>query len=216
VGANNLGSRVRLGKDVILADGSTLIGDTVQIGNASSVDDVLTNHLLRGQSVTIRGSIGVPSLPIVTPFCTIPPISCGGMDIIVPPNQSQGPLAPGTYGRVKVLNGATLTLAAGTFTFCEIKMGRNANLTTVGFATVNVERNVIIGTASHLGPAVGTTPVPINVAGKKVRVSQSAVANAAFVAPFARITFGRDANLRGCFCTEGAKSDKHITLECVP
>jgi hypothetical protein len=216
VGANNLGGRVRLGKDVIVADGTRLIGDTVQIGNSSSVDDVLTNHLLRGQSVIIRGSIGVPSLPIVTPFCTIPPIACGGMDITVAPNATLGPLAPGTYGRARILNGASLILAPGTFTFCDIKMGRNASLTTADFATVNVAGTVTIGTASRVGPAVGDTPVPINVAGKKIRVSQSAVANVAFVAPFSRITFGRDANLRGCFCTDRAKSDKHITLECVP
>jgi hypothetical protein len=95
-------------------------------------------------------------------------------------------------------------------------MGRDASLTTADFATVNVAGTVTIGTASRVGPAVGDTPVPINVAGKKIRVSQSAVANVAFVAPFARITFGRDANLRGCFCTDRAKSDKHITLECVP
>jgi len=138
------------------------------------------------------------------------------MDITVAPNATLGPLAPGTYGRARILNGASLTLAPGTFTFCDIKMGRNANLTTADFATVNVQNTVIIGTASHVGPAVGATPVPINVAGKKVRISQSAVANVSIVAPFAKMTFGRDSNLRGCFCTDRAKSDKHITLECVP
>ena len=89
--------------------------------------------------------------------------------------------------------------AAGTFTFCDFKMGRNAVLTTLGPATLNVQRNVVIGTASTFGPAVGDTPIVVNVAGKLVRVSQSAVANAAFFAPAGRIIFGRDSRLLGCF-----------------
>src|SRR5262245_17324824 len=47
----------------------------------------------------------------------------------------------------------TLTLAAGTFTFCDLKMGRNAVLTTLGVATLNVHGSVVIGTASTFGPA---------------------------------------------------------------
>jgi hypothetical protein len=213
-GASNPDGRFRLGKNVIFADGTNLIGETVQIGNGSSVDRVLANTLLKGDFVTIRGGVGKPTLPLVQPFCTIPAIACGGADVMVKPNQSTGPLAPGTYGKLSLQNGGTLTLAAGTFTFCDFKMGRNAVLTTLGSATLNVQRNVVIGTASTFGPAVGDTPIVVNVAGKLVRVSQSAVANAAFFAPAGRITFGRDSHLLGCFCTDREKSDKHITLEC--
>lgn len=214
LGANAFGGRVRLGKNVFFADGTRLIGDTAQIGNASSVDRVLANQLLQGQFVTIRGERGSPVLPLADPFCTIPVISCGGANVEVKPNETLGPLPPGVYGHLKILNGGSLTLGAGTFTFCDVKLGRNVSLTTLGPATLNVERTVVIGTASRLGPAVGDTPVVVNVAGKRVRVSQSAVANAAFFAPFAQIAFGRDAALLGCFCTDRAKSDKHITLEC--
>jgi len=213
-GASKPGGRFRLGKNVIFADGTNLIGDTVQLGNGSSVDRVLANTVLKGDFVTIRGGVGTPTLPLAQPFCTIPAIACGGADVMVQPNQSMGPLAPGTYGKLILQNGGTLTLAAGTFTFCDLKMGRNAVLTTVGQATLNVQRNVVIGTASTFGPAVGDTPIVVNLAGKLVRVSQSAVANAAFFAPAGRITFGRDSHLLGCFCTDREKSDKHITLEC--
>src|SRR5262245_7723575 len=215
-GASNVGGRIRLGKNVVMADGTRLIGDTVQIGNASSVFDVLANTLLKGSAVVIRGATGTPPpLPLLVPFCTIPAITCSGSDVLVPVAGSSGPLAPGSYGKVQILNGGSLTLAPGTFTFCQIKMGRNATLETLGPATLNVERTVAIGSASRLGPATGDTPVVVNVAGKLVRVSQSAVANAAFYAPSGRITFGRDSDLLGCFCTDRAKSDKHITLECL-
>ena len=92
--------------------------------------------------------------------------------MLVGPGQRLGPLAPGVYGRLQVLNGGAVTLSAGAFTFCDVKTGRGAAIRT-------------------LGPA-----------------------HAAFVAPDARISFGRDAHLVGCFCTDRAKSDKHITLEC--
>jgi hypothetical protein len=112
------------------------------------------------------------------------------------------------------MNGATLTLSPGTFTFCSIKAGRNAAITTLGPVTVNVSGTVVIGTAARLAPASGMEPVRVNVAGKAVRVSQSGVANAAFIAPSGRISFGRDALLLGCYCTDRSKSDKHITLVC--
>ena len=131
----------------------------------------------------------------------------------VAPGASVGPLPPGT-GKLKVLNGGTLSLQAGTFTFRDVKLGRSAALTTQGPTIINVAGDVVIGTASRFGPAAGTAPVSVNVGGKLVRVSQSAFANSSFVAPNGRITFDRDSDLVGCFCTNREKSDKHITLQC--
>src|SRR5262249_23527608 len=125
-----------------------------------------------------------------------------------------GPAGPGVYGRLQVLNGGAGTLAARAVTLCGGKTGRDAASVAGGRVRIDVEHDVVIGTDSRLGPDSGTAPVLVNVAGKVVRVSQSAVANAAFVATDARISFGRDAHLVGCFCTDRAKSDKHITLEC--
>jgi hypothetical protein len=91
----------------------------------------------------------------------------------VAPGARVGPLPPGTYGKLKVLNGGTLRLQAGTFTFCDVKLGRSAALTTQGPAIINVAGDVVIGTASRLGPAAGTAPVSVHVGGKLVRVSSS-------------------------------------------
>lgn len=214
VGTNGAGGRLRLGKGVTMPDGTTVTADTVLIGNGSNVSSILANTLQLHPGVVVRNGTGLPVLPIVDPFCSLPTITCGSTDIQVASGTSMGPLAPGTYGRLRVLNGASIVLAAGEFTFCDIKTGRNATITTLGPATLNVAGNVSIGTASRLGPASGSVPVPVNVGGKAVRVSQSGVANAAFVGPAARISFGRDAYLLGCFCTDRAKSDKHITLAC--
>ena len=112
------------------------------------------------------------------------------------------------------MDGASITLSTGQFTFCDVKTGRGSRITTLGPATLNVAGNVVIGTASTLAPAQGTDPVLVNATGRYVRVSDSASANAAFVAPNARITFGRGAKLLGCFCAARANSDKRIDLEC--
>ncbi len=215
VGVNNPGAKLRFGKNVILADGTVVEADTVQIGNASSVDNVLANTLIQGSGVTIRGTSGHADAPdhpavLLDPGHHVRDDQRAGRA----GHQRRAAARPELTGSSSVLNGGTLSLQAGTFTFCDVKLGRSAALTTQGPAIINVAGDVVIGTASHFGPAAGTAPVSVNVAGKLVRVSQSAFANASFVAPNGRITFGRDSHLVGCFCTDREKSDKHITLEC--
>lgn len=198
-----------------MADGVTVTGDTLRLGSGSSVGDVFANTLQIDPDALVRGSIGIPTLPVISPFCEVPHVACGATDVRVAPGQSLGPLAPGTYGRLRVLNGGLLTLQPGAFVFCDIKAGRGATIRTLGQATLDVAAGkVTIGTGSFLGPTQGTDPILVNVAGRSVRVSASAVANAVFVAPNANMSFGRGARLVGCFCTHRAKSDKGITLQC--
>jgi hypothetical protein len=214
VAANDLGGRIKFGRRVTLADGTTVTADKVQAGPGTSIDDVLANSLRLGPEAVVRGSTGTPTLPVLSPFCSVPAVTCGSNDVQVPPGGSAGPLAPGTYGRLRVLDGGSITLQPGEFTFCSIRTGRNAEITTLGPATLRVSREVIIGTEAVLGPALGTDPVVVEATGRTVRVSAGAMANANFIAPNARITFGRGARLLGCFCTDRAKTDKRITLEC--
>jgi hypothetical protein len=213
-GASNPGGRVRFSRDVTMPDGTSVIGDTVVIGVGSSVSQVLANTPAINPRAVVRNGTGVPVLPIINPFCSLPPIACGTDPVQVSPGDTLGPLAPGMYGSLRVMNGARLLLDSGEFTFCDIKMGRNGIITTAPGTLINVTGNVTIGSGSRVGPATGTEPVMVNVAGRSIRVSQGAVANAGFVGPAARISFGRDSLLLGCFCTDKSKSDKHITLAC--
>jgi len=214
LGANSPTGRVRLGRRAAMPDGQRIVAHQVSLGVATTVYSVLADQLWLGTGAVVRSGTGTPSLPIIDPFCTLPPITCGTEEIQVAFSQSLGPLPPGTYGAVRVMNDATLTLAAGEFTFCSIRTGRNAKITTLGPATLNVAGNVIIGTGSRLWPATGMEPIRVNSTGTYLRISAAAVANAAIVAPAARITFGRDAFLLGCFCTDRAGSDKDIALAC--
>lgn len=79
--------------------------------------------------------------------------------------------------------------------------------------TINVEGKVQIGAGSFFGSTSGT-PLLLNVAGRVVRISQSAVVNAAILAPDAKVKIQRDGTLLGCYCARASTTDKHVTLIC--
>jgi hypothetical protein len=215
VGSANPGGRLRLSKLVTMPDGSNAIADTLVLSVGANVSRVLANTPLINSRAVVRNGIGTPTLPIQESLCApLPPITCGTDLVVAPQSGSIGPLAPGTYGSLYVRNGASVTLSPGTFTFCDILMGRYATIETLGPATVNVEGRVRVGSSSRIGPQTGSAPVLVNVAGRSIRLSQYAVGNAAFVGPNARMTFGRSAYLLGCFCTDRAGTDKNVSMAC--
>ena len=199
-----------------MPDGTSVLGNYVQVGNASSVFQVYANTVKTGFDAVIRDGTFPVTLPLVDPFCEIPvpTFTCGGMPVNLGPGESAS-LTPGTYGFVRVANGATLHLAQGTYTFCDVKMGREANIFADGPVLLQIVGNLRVGTASFFGPVPPAPPIAVYLLGRKVRVSQNGVAIAQITAPFAKSTFGRDASFSGCFCSDQAKSDKHITLTCV-
>jgi hypothetical protein len=213
VAANTPLGSVKLGKNVFMPDGTSIQGNYVEIGNASNVSQVFANTVKTGLGAVIRNGSGPVTLPIADPFCQIPSFTCGANALFVAPGDTAF-ATPGTYGFVRVPNGATLHLAGGVYTVCDVKMGREASIIADGPVLLQITGNLRIGTDSFFGPAIGSPPIAVYVAGRKVRISQSAVAEAQITAPFAKISFGRDATLTGCFCSDLAKSDKHITLTC--
>jgi hypothetical protein len=214
IGANDPNGRIQLGKGVLMADGTTLTAHSVTVGNGSSVDHVAANDVQVGSGGIIRNGTSLPSLPIIQPFCDLPDFTCGHDAVLVQVGDTTAPLPPGTYGRVRVLNDGHLRLQPGVFQFCDLKTGRGSTIEAMGAVTLNVVGNVNVGSGSRLLPSVGQPPIVLNVRGKQVRVSQNGVAEVILTAPFAKITLGRDSLVRGCFCVETARTDKHITLVC--
>jgi hypothetical protein len=211
---NSPEGRLRLGKNVFMPDGTSIKGNAVEVGNSSNIYKVFAKSLKTGFEVNIRaGAGGAFTLPVATPFCVIPSFTCGGDQIDVLPGE-QETLVPGTYGVVKVMNGGTLRLTAGTYTVCDVKMGRNARIEADGAVTLHIDGSLRVGTDSFLGPINGAPIIDTYVTGRTVRISQKAVAQARIIAPNAKAAFGRDAALDGCYCSDRSKSDKHITLTC--
>ena len=205
---------LRLARNVFMSDGTSIKGNAVEVGNGSNIYQVFAKSLKTGAEVTIRaGAGGAFTLPVATPFCVIPSFTCGGDQVDVLPGEEKD-LAPGTYGVVRVMNAPTLRLTGGTYTVCDVKIGREARVEGDGAVTLQIDGSLRIGTDSVYGPVNGAPIIDTYVTGRKVRVSQKAVALARIIAPNARATFGRDSSLDGCYCSDRSKSDKHITLSC--
>jgi hypothetical protein len=218
LGANDPNGQLRIGRRVFLADGTTAAGSIVRLGDEASVFDVSTDMLFEGPTSQIRGTRGMVTLPLVSPFCTLPQISCTpGNDLIVPAGDTASP-PPGSYGRLQVGDGATLNLVPGvSYDFCDARVGRYANVQSTGQVTINVTGNIRMGAGSRLWtPAiVNDLPVVLNIGGSLVRISQADVVEAIITAPNAKIRIQRAGELYGCFCADELRTDKNVLMECV-
>jgi len=209
-----LRSKFKFGKNTTMTDGTSVSAGLVKIGSGSSVDSVFANLVRVSPDAVVRGTTGPVTLPIIEPFCTVPDFECGTEDVIVPGGATRLGLLPGSYGRLNIGDGGTLLLSElGTYTFCSIKVGRFAQLTSPQQITVNVTGKFQMGQASFVGSTSGA-PIILNSSGPLVRVSQDAVLNAAVTAPYAKFKIQRDGTLRGCLCVERFSTDKHTTLLC--
>ena len=213
-GVNDPLGRLRVARNVFMPDGTSLSANFVEVGDASNVFQVFANTTHVAIDAFVRNGIGPVTLPLPDPPCVIPDFACGTDPLFVRPGTTEGPVPPGVYGVVRVLNGATLKLAGGVYTVCDVKIGRQAVLEAEGPVLLQIVGNLKIGTGSFFGPAIGAPPIAAYVAGRKVRVSQGATAVAQITAPFAKFTFGRGSMLDGCVCGDRTKTDKHITLTC--
>jgi hypothetical protein len=214
IGVNDVGGKLQFGKQVLLADGTVVAADQIKIGGGTSLYSVLYNTLFLSKDALIRDGTGVVQLPLIDPFCTVPDIVCGDTRVNLPPKSTMT-LTPGVYGKVRVANGATLSLLPGHYVFCEVKTGRGATIEALGAVSLDVAGNLTIGTASKLVRVPNAPLIVAQVAGKRVKFAHDALVEAIVTAPIARIQFGRESYFFGCFCTDRASTDKHITLECV-
>jgi len=214
IATSAVGGHFNIGKGVSMPDDTVVIGDSVRIGETSNVFEVWTNHLFSQPTAIIRNGTDSAILPIVDPTCTVPPITCGGPDVILAGNADPGPLAPGSYNSIMVQNGAALKLAPGTFNVCRLTVGRNGSVEAQGAVTLNVRGQVRVGNETSLAPIATAPRIQLNVAGSQMRFGQNAVANADIKAPNALLRFGRSSIFDGSFCVDMLRDDKHITLSC--
>lgn len=214
IAANAPGATLRISQHAFMSNGTAAIGDRVEIGDDTDVYSVRANDFHPGDNVNVRSTVSAaPPLPIVSPCCPIDAITCGGAPVVVQRGQTLS-ITPGTYGALRVLNGARLNLAPGTYVFCSIKVGREAQVTPQGPVRIDVAGTVRVGVDSHLEPLPGQPAVVVNVGGKKIKLTQNAVARAFFTAPDAQFRLGRGATVEGGICVHTAQTDKHTTLQC--
>jgi hypothetical protein len=216
LGVNDVGALLGIGRSAGMTDGTTLSGDRLKLGVGTSVWDAMANDLQLGRDAVVRNETGVPILPLTDDFCPMTDIACGGPDVFVDRGMSLGPLAPGSYGNVRIMNDGAVTLAPGTFYFCSLKTGRNASITITGDTTsvLNVRGNVVLGGNVLLVPADGT-PIPqLNIGGISLRLGPSALVSATITAPDSLLRMGRGVEIHGSFCVDMLASDNGIRLMC--
>ncbi|HJQ85517.1 MAG TPA: S8 family serine peptidase [Candidatus Binatia bacterium] len=214
--ANDPAASFQLGKNVFMADGTTVTGDTVKLLSDASVWNANANTLQQGDGATVRNTTGTPTIPYLDPFPTVTAMPCSGPDVIVGAGQSVT-LAPGTYNRVRVARGGTLTLdPAGVFDFCSLRTTRQAAIYVTGSdqTIINIAETMRISNASVL-QSQGTVPGPvINVAGRLVRVGRDARLDAYVTAPNALFRVGRAGQINGTFVANECGTDKSVVCGC--
>lgn len=105
-------------------------------------------------------------------------------------------LPPGTYGNVTVKGGydafllpnpGILQLQGGSYTFCNVKLSRFAEVRALAPVTVNVDGKLKMASDNFFGPDTGTvaSDVLVYVNGTKVRYSRESTVTAKVCAPAA-------------------------------
>ena len=205
------------------ASGSRVIAPFVELDPRSVCDELLANG---GQSAPACGPAQHVSTPIIADvagacgFTPLPTQCPAGPAITV--GHVKAPLVkgPGTYGAVTVAGGGhgpgTLVLTAGTYTFCSLKLGRNARVLARGPVTINVIGKIRLENGSTVGPetpSLDACDVHVN-AGASVRISRKAHMTAVLCAPHSMLDLTQGAQLNGAFFANDVKTDRvKLTLQ---
>ena len=123
------------------------------------------------------------------------------------PGNERCDLAPGVYGRLRVLNDARLALAPGQYVFCSVKVGRDAAIEASG-TTVLLPNGGFFraGNGSEVGQACGDLRVFMRGRGVVV-FGRHVLAAARVCAPRAFLRLGHDNTLIGQFVADTITSD---------
>src|SRR5262249_37353259 len=214
LGANDPGGFLRLGRKTRVAEGATVAGDSVAVGNGSRVPVVAANALHAPKADV--GSVSGALLPLEDPFCPIPPLDCGGPSVRARRGETVGPLMPGSYDEVVLMDGSTLTLAAGTYSFGSLRAGRNVTVELLGpgSSTLDVVGDLRLSNGSALGPgATGPTPI-LRVGGSQAKFGAHVVVDAFLSAPDALLRLGLGSGFRGAFCADRLVTGRNVVLQC--
>src|SRR5262249_35467110 len=135
VGTNVAGGTLSWGKKSFFSNGSQVVSDVLlRAGDHSSFFDLFANKTPSSlTNVTIRdaGPTSYTPLPLISSLPMLPTCSPGGSAIVVPKNGTRN-LTAGTYASIRVQDGATLHLAAGTYCIASFKTGRRVTVSVDG------------------------------------------------------------------------------------
>jgi hypothetical protein len=204
----------KLSPTATMTNGTTLTADRVWLAAGASVYDVRTNVLIAGSTSGIGGTVTPVSLPLRTPHCTLPALTCGTGSVLVTGNITELELPAGDYGTVQVGEGALLRLEEnGVYRFCELKIDSGGSLLAKHQITIEVPGNVFVGSNSSIRTS-GLAPLILRVGGTKVLLGRDALITAAITAPNAKVKVKQRSAIEGCVCARIIKAGEGANLDC--
>ena len=172
------------------------------------------------------GPIGTPFTPPIianvktacgfpTPF----PACTAGVDVDVAVGTTT-PLPPGSYGKVRVhgtsVSAGALVLTGGTYTFCDLKVSRNAQLRVQAPSTIDVVGRASFGPSTFFGPDTGSglaaSDIQIHVAGPLMKFTRDSVSEAHVCAPDAKLRMSQGGTHVGVYVAGSIRTEE-VTLD---
>lgn len=129
------------------------------------------------------------------------------------PGNKQCDLAPGVYGRLRVMNDSRLALSPGQYVFCGVKVGRNAAVEADGTTILMTRSSFKVGNGSEVGADCGDLTVLMRGFGV-VSFGRHTLVASRVCAPQAYMRLGHGNTLIGQFVGDNVTSDSNNQGRC--
>ena len=208
---NEPGGLAKLGPFAQMTATSPLTADFVTLGKSATIFDVSTNLLRKPTTAIVNGSVTPAVLPVLSTWCDMPAVACGGPDVRVEVGQVVR-IAPGSYDQIVVLNRGTLELDPGEYDVCTIRTTTPTAVRPRGDVVLRVQGDLKLGRFGLFEPLAGSSQ--IWVAGKAKISTSSAVHGAALRTPDLQTKLGRFVIFNGSLCADTLKAQRAVQLGC--
>ena len=192
IGVNATGGTMQWGRKSFFFNGTQVVADIVnRAGDHSSLSCLFANDVNSPlANITIRdcgqGPLAWAPTPLINALPPAPSCSPGTTGVTAGKGGAQT-LAPGSYGKLRVLNGATLELDGGSYCFADVKLGRKSRIVAKAPVDITSMGRYVSGPYSRLLPAdgsgVGAAEIGVGVAGRLVKLSHRNQIFGVFYAP---------------------------------
>jgi len=191
--------------DIEIQDDNTINGDVSAGDRVELHDETVVNG-----TVTANANVATVSILSLS-------FSAGGNDVTVPQNGSMN-LAPGSYGKVKVQKGGTLTLnhsgSSGDYFFEKLQVDKNATLSfdaNNGPIAVNVVDKLSFGKGTEVvisSPSGSNSRLVTFNSKEGVTVGKGARILGTINAPRDKVKLGKNVSFKGAICAGKIEIDK--------
>ncbi len=197
------------GKVIMPDDGSHVVSDSVRIDERADVWEVFANFNHGPFEVPRSGSpapiaFTAPIIDDVKKAIRFPSVfDDDPLNAITVSKNTTQTLAPGSYGKVQVQNGAKLILGKGTYNLTQLVTGRNYEIVWTCETILKVAENVQFG----VGGTQGGCAALIQVAGDTVAMGKGSTFEGIVHAPDAKCGLGHGNELVGRFVCNTITTD---------